>query len=339
MAKLHEQPAWFWELLESQKQEEGQSFTLNGSEMRMVGGIPRSESFLSSHQTQTRDAFGFKWAKRDTFENKVADELKVWLAEKYGNILEEGWFQIDGESKLVLDAGCGASLSGLSFFEDHADRIKYLGVDVSDAVETASIRMSERGFDAAFMQADLMHLPFGRDTFDLIFSEGVLHHTDSTRQALSKLATHLKPGGRIIFYVYRKKGPIREFTDDYIRDKVQGENPEDVWEELKSLTKLGKLLGELEIEIEIPEAIDILEIPAGRINLQRLFYWHVCKTYYDPGMTLDEMNHLNYDWFAPKNAHRQKIEDVREWCSELDLVIERERVEDAGISIVAVKSI
>ena len=29
---------------------------------------------------------------------------------------------------------------------------------------------------------------------------------------------HLKPGGRILFYVYRKKGPIREFTDDYVRE-------------------------------------------------------------------------------------------------------------------------
>ena len=94
---------------------------------------------------------------------------------------------------------------------------------------------------------------------------------------------------------------------------------------------------ELDIEIDIAEPIGVLQIPAGKINLQRLFYWHVFKAYYRPDLTLDEMNHINFDWYAPKNAHRQSIEEVRAWCAEAGLVIERERVEDAGITIDARK--
>lgn len=45
------------------------------------------------------------------------------------------------------------------------------------------------------------------------------------------------------------------------------------------LSRLGKVLGELDIEIDVPEAVGLLEIPAGRINLQRLFYWHVFKAF------------------------------------------------------------
>ena len=66
-------------------------------------------------------------------------------------------------------------------------------------------------------RADLNDLPLKDASVDLIFSEGVLHHTDDTERAFHNIARLLKPGGHFLLYVYRKKGPIREFTDDYIR--------------------------------------------------------------------------------------------------------------------------
>ena len=53
--------------------------------------------------------------------------------------------------------------------------------------------------------------------FDLVFSEGVLHHTPDTRRAFRTLVDLLAPGGQIAFYVYRRKAPLREFADDYVR--------------------------------------------------------------------------------------------------------------------------
>jgi len=87
----------------------------------------------------------------------------------------------------------------------------------------------------------------------------------------------------------------------------------------------------------VPEPIDLLEIPAGKINLQRFFYWHVFKAYSRPEMSIEEMNHVNFDWYAPRNAHRQSLDEVRAWCAAVGLVIERERAEEAGITIVARK--
>jgi hypothetical protein len=54
-------------------------------------------------------------------------------------------------------------------------------------------------------------------------------------------------------------------------------------------------------------------------------------------MSLEEMNHLNFDWYAPKNAHRHSPEDVRTWCAALGLAIEHEKVEEAGITTIARK--
>ena len=148
----------------------------------------------------------------------------------------------------------------------------------------------------------------------------------------------MKPGGHFLFYVYRRKGPIREFVDDTVRERLRNMPPEQAWKALMPLTKLGKIFGDLNIEINIPEPVDVLGIPAGRINLQRFFYWHVMKAFYRPDMSLDEMNHVNFDWYSPRNAFRQTPEDIRSWCAENNLVIEHENVQESGITIISCKA-
>ncbi|CAN5172660.1 class I SAM-dependent methyltransferase [soil metagenome] len=327
--------SWFNALLGAELPGEGESLTVRGRRLTVVGGIPRAHEFVSEAQGQTREAFGFKWAKRDTFEGHLAENMRRWLIEKYGDVTKSDWLFQAGENPVLLDAGCGASLSALALFEPVLDRIRYVGADVSDAVDVAKLRFKERGLPGEFLQVDLLQLPLADESVDLIFSEGVLHHTDNTRAALTALVKHLKVGGRILFYVYRKKGPIREFTDDFLRDKLQTMSPQEGWDAVMPLSKLGKVLGDLNLTIDVPENIDLLGIPAGKIDIQRLFYWHVFKAFHQPEMTLEEMNHINFDWYAPRNAHRQTPEDVRDWCADLGLAIEHERIEEAGITIIA----
>lgn len=326
---------WFAALLGAPLPAEGGAVELNGRIVTMRGGILRAQELVSAAQEQTSGTFGFKWAKRNTFEGEATRVMKAWLIEKYGDVPKAPWLFEGGQNPIMLDAGCGAAQSAIALFEPVLDRIRYLGTDVSTAVDVAKTRFEERGLEGAFIQADLNQLPLPDASVDLIFSEGVLHHTDDTRLALAAVARLLKPGGRILFYVYRKKGPIREFTDDYVRGRMQVMTPEQGWEAMIPLTKLGKLLGELDIEIDVPERIELLDIPAGRIHLQRFVYWHVLKAFYRPELTLDEMNHINFDWYAPENAHRHTAEEVRSWCGSLNLAIEHERVEEAGITVIA----
>lgn len=303
----------------------------------MRRGILRAQETASAAQHQTGDAFGFKWAQRETFERGPLAYMRHWLTEKYGNVGAAPWLFATSDNPILLDAGCGAAFSALALFEPVFDRVRYLGVDISTAVEVAKVRLAECGYSGAFLQADINHLPLAENSVDLIFSEGVLHHTDDTRAALAAVVRHLKHGGRILFYVYRKKGPIREYTDDLIREKLRSMPAEEAWRSVLPISKLGKVLGELNIEIDIPENIELLEIPAGRITLQRFFYWHVLKAFYRSEMSIEEMNHVNFDWYAPKNAQRNSPEQVRAWCDELGLKIEHQRLEEAGISIIARK--
>lgn len=329
-------PTWLFDLLGARPVSEGGVFKAGDRQFAYRNGILRELGGPSEPNAQMAEAFGFKWARRDAYESEVAlTGMRDWLLARYGDVADAEWWQEYGENPVLLDAGCGAALSAIELFGDRLKQVRYLGADVSDAVDVAAVRFKERGLDGGFLQSDLTALPLPDASVDVIFSEGVLHYIDPPCRAVLALRRLLKAGGRFLFYVYRKKGPIREFTDEYIRERLREMSPAEAWEALKPLTALGKALGDLNVSVEVPEDVDLLGIPAGQIDIQRLFYWHVFKAYHRPDMTLDELNVINFDWYGPRHAYHQTAEEVRECCAEAGLIIEREQVEEAGITIVA----
>lgn len=301
-------------------------------------GIASSPAMAhSAEQEQTRETFGFKWAKRDTYESPaMKTAAREWLIERYcgGDLTKlDDW--LSGGRKVILDAGCGAGFSALLLFGERLREHDYLGIDISAAAQVAATRFRDADIPGDFLQAGIFEAPVADDTIDIIFSEGVLHHTDSTERAIKHLATKLAPGGRFLFYVYAKKAVIREFTDDHIRSAIQAMTDEEAWSALEPLTELGAALGKLGVTLDVPADIPYLGIKKGAIDLQRFFYWNICKLYFRPEFTLDEMNHINFDWFRPSNCHRQTPEEVTRWCDEAGLQIEQLNVQEAGITVVA----
>ena len=141
----------------------------------------------------------------------------------------------------------------------------------------------------------------------------------------------------MLFYVYARKADVREYTDDLIRERLSGMTNEQAWEALRPLTRLGKALGDLGVEVEVPEDIPLLGIKAGRMDLQRFVYWNIVKLFYDPSWSIEEMLHVNFDWFRPLFCQRQTPDEVERWCAEAGLGIERMNVQEAGITVCAVK--
>ncbi len=222
-------------------------------------------------------------------------------------------------------------------FGDELSKHDYVGVDISDAVIQARRNFDVHGIPGTFIQANLQDLPMELGTFDLIFSEGVLHHTDSVQEALIYLASRLNSGGRFAFYVYAKKAPIREFTDDIVRNFISNMTDEEAWDALMPLSAFGKLLGDLGITVEIPDDIPALGIERGSYDLQRLFFYKICKAYYRPEYSLSEMNHINFDWFRPENCHRHSPVEIEQMCLNAGLKLERLRSEPSGITVIARK--
>jgi hypothetical protein len=60
--------------------------------------------------------------------------------------------------------------------------------------------------------------------------------------------------------------------------------------------------------------------------------------YYDANLSLETMNHINYDWYRPLNCHRHNPEEIIKWCEESKLEIEHMDIQESGITVVAIKS-
>jgi len=304
----------------------------------IVNGIPRFVLTEDERQKQTEGSFGFKWGQRDSYESEqFLSSYHQWLREKYGFATDEEMRDYFGQKKLTLEVGCGGGLSASVSLSGGSQGQEWIGVDISRAIDIARERVGHMP-GAHFVQADILQLPFREQSFDAVFAEGVLHHTPSTALAIKSLAPLLKQGGEILFYVYRKKGAIREFTDDYVRNLVSGLEPQEAWEMLLPLTKLGQSLAQLQAEVEVPEDIPYLGIKAGRYDIQRFVYWNFAKLFWNEDYPFATNHHINFDWYHPRYAHRQTEAEVRGWCDEAGLSIYYLDEQESGFTVRAVKN-
>ena len=53
-------------------------------------------------------------------------------------------------------------------------------------------------------QGSVLDLPFADDTFDMVFSHGVLHHVPDIKQAQSEIHRVLRPGGELVIMMYAR---------------------------------------------------------------------------------------------------------------------------------------
>lgn len=311
----------------------------DGTIYPIIRGVPRFVLTKDESQLRTGDAFSYKWKKRDTYDSDAARSVATrWYVEKYGFKSFEEWVGYFKARSNILDVGCGSGFSSSLWLDTpHWDgKARWIGVDISDAIDVAVERLTHIP-NTHFVQADALQLPFPDNSFDTVFSEGVFHHTPSTRLALLASSRVLATGGEINFYVYRKKGPIREFTDDYIREKISSLSDEEAWDVMRSLTRLGQKLWESGATVELDEEISLLGISAGHHEVQRLIYWNFAKLYWNPELSFEENTHVNFDWYRPRYAFRQTTEEVKQWCSEAGLFIQWLHEQDSGITVRAVK--
>jgi len=318
----------------------GQLVSEVGKKYPILRNIPRFVHISDAGQVQTSQAFGFKWNRRGSYGSAgFRNFYTSWLMEKYGFDSLADWVDFFANRTRILDLGCGSGLSSAPWLEsDYWDgQTPWVGVDISEAIDIAYERLHHIP-NTSFCQADALSLPFAESTFDVVMAEGVLHHTPATRLAILAATKVLAPGGEFHFYVYRRKGPIREFTDDYIREQIEPLSDEAAWETMRSLTQLAQALSELQTNLVVPNDVPLLGIKSGEHNIQRLIYWNFAKLYWNGDLSFEENLHINFDWYRPRYAHRQTAEEVRAWCAEAGLLIKWFHEQESGFTVRAVKN-
>ena len=139
----------------------------------------------------TVESFGDEWEKFSDFTtaeiNKIGDE--------YFDIVDDS---ILNSKSVVLDMGCGSG----RWSKYLAPKVNFIeAIDPSNAIFSAT-RLLNKNNNVRTTQASSDNIPFADETFDFIFSLGVLHHIPDTQQALNDIVKKLKIGNHILIYLY-----------------------------------------------------------------------------------------------------------------------------------------
>jgi glycosyltransferase involved in cell wall biosynthesis/ubiquinone/menaquinone biosynthesis C-methylase UbiE len=103
-----------------------------------------------------------------------------------------------GQKVLEVGAGMGTDLAQ---FARHGAIVT--DVDLSAGhLEHARENFRLRGLQGRFVHHDAESLPFEDGEFDLVYSNGVIHHSPNTNRMVEEIYRVLRPGGRAIVMVY-----------------------------------------------------------------------------------------------------------------------------------------
>ena len=139
----------------------------------------------------TVDSFGEEWLKFNKFS--PAEIAKI--GNDYFDILPPA---LKNKEAQVLDMGCGSGRWAYSL----APLVGFLGcVDPSEVVHAAAAVLKDHA-NPRIVKADVDSLPFADDSFDLVYSLGVLHHIPDTYKAMQQCVKKVKPGGYFLVYLY-----------------------------------------------------------------------------------------------------------------------------------------
>ena len=205
-----------------------------------------------------------------------------------------------------------------------------MGVDLTAA------EVARRNLDGAdgvqIREGDLLGDLSALGQFDFIYCQEVLHHTGDPEGALQNLAGRLLPGGELAIYVYRRKAPVREFADDYVRDQISGLPYEQAMVECRGIAQLGKELADVGATVSVPQ-IDVLGIEAGEYDVQRLVYHFMLKCFWNDDLDAEANAAINYDWYHPQLSSRHTVEECRQWFARAGLEVTWENLDPYGITM------
>lgn len=132
---------------------------------------------------------GGDWKGDDT-----RHELLPWMSEVFEYDQHEG--------ELILDVGCGTGIDLLRYTQGGA---RVVGIDLTEnPLKIAKEKIHEIGDFHSLVRCDLENMPLKDGTFDVVYSNGVLHHTPDHKKGIQEIFRVLEPGGKTVVLLYHK---------------------------------------------------------------------------------------------------------------------------------------
>jgi ubiquinone/menaquinone biosynthesis C-methylase UbiE len=157
----------------------------------------RAQEQWSANPCGAHIAKELEFGSREYFEAIEEYRYNVyapWMKERIGFDHYSG--------KRLLEVGCGTGTDSLQFARGGAI---FTGVDLTPrSLEIARKRFEVYGQAGEFVLSDAENLNFPDESFDVVYSFGVIHHTPDTEGAAAEIHRVLKPGGKAIVMVYHR---------------------------------------------------------------------------------------------------------------------------------------
>jgi ubiquinone/menaquinone biosynthesis C-methylase UbiE len=108
----------------------------------------------------------------------------------------------DPRGKSVLEIGTGNGADGVLFAQSGA---RYTGVDLTEtAIDATRRHFDLLGLPGTFQVENAERLSFPDNSFDIVYSYGVLHHSPHPARAIEEVHRVLRLGGQAVVMLYHK---------------------------------------------------------------------------------------------------------------------------------------
>lgn len=282
----------------------------------------------------TARSFTDKWHRNQDLAfvqtQDEGSEIFRWIVGRNGFGDGPGLRQYLADRGRILDAGCGNGRVTALLARYAPPGAEVVGVDLTAAdVAAANLRdLPNVTVHAGDLLGDLSEL----GEFDFVYCQEVLHHTADPAGAFANVARRLAPGGELAVYVYKRKAPVREFTDDHVRAAIAALPYEQAMEESRSIAQIGRALSALDARITVPD-VPSLGIEAGEYDVQRFVYHFFMKCFWSDELDAEGSAVVNYDWYHPQLCTRHTLEEVNGWFDDAGLAVVHAHVDPYGITV------
>lgn len=246
--------------------------------------------------------FGLQWnffskTQLDSFSGQSISYDRFWKS--------TGWQIKDLKDKWVLDIGCGSGRFAEIALKAGANVV---ALDYSSSVDACYQNLSH--FENFYViQADIYELPFKEDSFDFVYSLGVLQHTPNVEKAFKSIPIVLKINGKICVDFYWKRVKTILNIKYLLRPITKKINNKKLFKFIKKYTpyflKLSIALSKLPFVGFLLKRL----IPVANykniypLNEQQLIDWAILDT---------------YDMFSPQYDNPQNEKTIRKWMKEMN---------------------
>jgi SAM-dependent methyltransferase len=155
--------------------------------------LEQNASAAPATSTGSPERFGYSWDKFHEILPVHEEQFRRWTVPLQ---------PADWRGKRILDGGCGIGRN--SFWPLRDGAASALLIDVDDR-SLARARANLADFPQAEIRFHSLYEPIEPGDFDIAFSIGVVHHLASPEKAVQRLAEAVKPGGKVLVWLYGRE--------------------------------------------------------------------------------------------------------------------------------------